>query len=303
VRRALPWALCGVVGVAAGAAAWLGAATASSASPAGGGAAFVAQVVTVTQAAGTAHFTYSYASRSSNPVLASSTAGRGAVNFAERSLTTDGTDHQTNLRSSGLLPATAVSQTSTVGDIWIGRTNYLQMAGGPGGAGSWTSFTFPPDTFGALGPLATVDPIDELLQASSVEDLKVVDAGRADVGGTETTRYRLTGPACTSKNAAGALTVGLLEIWVDDQDRLVQARESETETISAARLGAVAARFPTAPSLASLAGRLVLASSVHLFDFGAPVTISPPPTVPMPVGASSSGGAIATARAMSDCLL
>jgi hypothetical protein len=77
VRRLLPWALVALVGVGSG----LGAAFEVASAPQTTPVQWVANVLSATAEAGSAHFTYSSITTSTNPVLESRVIGRGLVDF------------------------------------------------------------------------------------------------------------------------------------------------------------------------------------------------------------------------------
>jgi hypothetical protein len=86
VRRAVPWALVGLLGIGVALGAALGATESPSTvlvqavSPTQ--AEWVAHVLATTRAAGTAHLTFNEVTSSANPDLRGSSSGSGTVNFA-----------------------------------------------------------------------------------------------------------------------------------------------------------------------------------------------------------------------------
>ena len=95
MRRAIGWALFGLVILVSAGGAWLGIETGSGA-PRPSGPTFLAQVMAATRDAGTARFTYSAATTSSGPLRNSSTSGRGSVNFTTDSVSTAERDRGTS---------------------------------------------------------------------------------------------------------------------------------------------------------------------------------------------------------------
>lgn len=76
-------------------------------------------------------------------------------------------------------------------------------------------------------------------------------------------------------------------LWVDDQDRLVQARSSTHLDVPAGTVG-------PGISTGRFAGRSTIVSTIRLSAYGTPVTITPPPV--MPAGSSGSSSFLVSAR-------
>jgi hypothetical protein len=308
VRRAIGWALVGLVILVSAGGAWLGIETGSGASPPSGPT-FLAQVMAATRDAGTARFTYSSATTSSSPVRNSSTSGRGLVNFATDSVSTAESDRGTSfVRTNGAV-SHVVPQTSLLDQIWIGRTAYNRLASLPGPLSApWTSFTFPPDFFGSLGPLSTVGPIGTLDTEMSIPGLRVVDLGSSLVQGSRATRYLLVAATCVVPKALGEESTSPLEIWLDGQGRLVQARDSVRIRLTRQQIARFSPPIGSGSSIEwGLASQSVTVSTIRLFDFGAPVTISAPKTEPSGSGgggSASGGGSAGTIelRGVQDCV-
>ena len=296
VRRVFPWALVGLVATASAAGAWFGvnASPISSAGPT-----LVEQIIRATRSTGTALFAYSQMRTSPNPLLNSSTHGTGAVNFRTLSVSTSESDRSTNLSSTNGSPERPVVQTQTNAQIWIGRTTYIRLSA-PNQflGGQWSSgVTFPANSFGPLGALTDVSPIDSLANDETIPNLQVEDLGDTQLDGVTAARYELIAQQCSiASGKDGYDYPGPLEVWVDSSDRLLKAKESNQESVSVHQLGAIAARFPDA---GALAGRSTIVSTVRLSDFGKALSISVPARS-VTLGGSSSGSGF-TIRSRNAC--
>jgi hypothetical protein len=81
-----------------------------------------------------------------------------------------------------------------------------------------------------------------------------------------------------------------LEIWLDSQDRLVQARDSVRIRLTRQQIARLSPPIGSGSYIEwGLASQSVTVSTIRIFDFGARVTISAPQTVPS--GSSSAGSA------------
>ncbi len=277
--RPLPWALVGLLSVAAGVGATLGAVAA----PASSRPSLVAQIIAATRNAGSARFTYTRVAVSSNPLLASSTTGQGQVDFAHDSISSSEEDRDTELVGNGTVPQHVQAHTSSTDQIWIGNTLYEHSGSLP--VPGWTRFAFPVGSSGPLGQLRTVDPVAALVEAESVAGARLTDMGGAELKGIAVTAYRLTARACS--DPASRLSIDAFTVWIDSSDRLVQARETETEVL-------VPSAFPrrlatsAAETLSRLGGRSVTTSTIRLFAFGQPVRVTAPTTIFEPNGGGGS---------------
>ncbi len=102
--------------------------------------------------------------------------------------------------------------------------------------------------------------------------LRAESLGSGSLQGVLTTKYLLVKPACTSgaRPIKPMISVSPTEIWVDDQDRLVQARSLTHFTIAKGALGT------SVLAGKSLVGQSTTVSTIRLYDFGAPVSITAP---------------------------
>lgn len=303
MRRVLPWALVGLVAVAGLVGAGVGNANRPSSTRPG-----VLGIVAATRAAGTARFTYSAITTSSNPLLRSTSYGRGMVDFRTESLATVEDDRQTSLESSGNGPAQPTTHTTVASQIWIGKTTYNSFnTVGLDFDDSWVrSDSFPVSSLGSFGILSNVGPISTLAAAASAPGGKTENLGSEMLGKTETTRYRLVVPTCGAEETGSPrVDVGPTDLWIDGQDRLVQARSVLRITLpkSFKLPNSIPKTFPGYKALASpgpFAGQSTMISTIRLFDFGTPVAISAPKTVD---SAESSTGFAFSTHSHTGCVL
>ena len=126
MRRALPWALVGLVGFVTAAAAALGAVAApgtQTVTPAQ----WVAGVLSTTAQAGTAHFTYDLVTTSPNPELRSTRHGGGVVDFSQGNVQVQEIDHEVEFESGSSGPMHPVPSSTTQEQISVGRVTYERV--------------------------------------------------------------------------------------------------------------------------------------------------------------------------------
>jgi hypothetical protein len=180
-------------------------------------------------------------------------------------------------------------------EIWIGRTNYIEISLGTQVLGPrWIKgATFPRGSVGPLGALGSVGPLDSLAMNESVKGLRVRDLGAATIDGHAATKLQVFLPRCLAVgHGRGIRTlIAPTDLWVDGHDRLVQATGTTKEDVSKdAFTGPGRPNFPAnVPT-----GRTITAQTVRLYDFGAPVSITAPRVTP--AGSSSSSGFIELRR-------
>jgi hypothetical protein len=277
MRRALPWVTVGllVLGVGAGVGLGIAGQTPTAAPLTATGQ--ISRIVAATRQAGTARFTYSSTSTSTNRLLRGSTTGRGEVDFGAATLQTTERDRSIGFSGTSATTEKPVAQDNVIDQVWIGRTEYTRLEFDDDSDSPWMkTATWPKDSFGSLGALQDVGPLGMLSVEEGVPGLRVEAAGSGPVHGVETTEYQLVVPTCGATTPSDGIreSTGPLQLWVDGQGRLLQARQSMTEDIAKnAHLGAAFAGGGL-PS-----GRVTTVSSVELGDFGAPVAIAAPPVV------------------------
>ncbi len=265
MRRLVPWALVVLVGVAGVIGAFLGLASQPSmpsVQPS------LAVIVATTRSEGTARFTYSSITSSSNPFLRSRSAGRGAVDFRTNSMTTVERDRETQISHDGNGPSRRITQTLVNDQIFIGRRFYTQLdIVSSHLPNRWIKGNFPRGSFGLLGVLDEVGPVGVLDGGLSAHGTRIELVGHETLGGAAVTKYRVVVPACTtSTRATGPREVmGPTDVWLDGEGRLVQVRDVMHITDSAEAL---------------TDGGSTINNTIRLSDFGAPVTIATPKVLP-----------------------
>jgi hypothetical protein len=259
MRRAVPWALLGLLtaGTAAGIA--LGVAD----RPSQTAAQWVASAFATTAQAGTARFTFSLVLTHSNSAAFTEARGSGQVDFV-----------------SGDLTATerAFGSNVTTHTIAIGHTEYVGLDAEL--HARWVKLPLPHEPQSSLGLAGVLGGAVPFLGLSGYEPVVAVDdVGPASIGTTETTRYLVSSappPLCPGHHKHGStLTSKQLPttVWLDHSGRIVQIRSRIQETFGPLPAG-------TDPAFGNLTNRLRVdsASTLHFSDFGLPVAISAPST-------------------------
>lgn len=284
-RRPLGWLPLVVVVLVVTAAAWLGVSMQPSPS------ATMAQIMAATRAAGTARFSGTISSKGSGRFSNSSSTAIGVIDFrhdAEQETDTD-SGWETTSTDSGPQKTSLQRQTSRL--IEIGDESYQSPS--PFGGSGWGESRQPRSL--SQGFPGMIDP---LLQT---KDIRLIPVRQTSLHGTPVNVYRLTpsGRSCEPlKSSFDA------EVWVDGQSRLVQA-----QTRLSFHFPPVKLKVPktlTLPSSSNLPKSFVqtfeqnvnknvfdiapttLVVTVRLFDFGAPVAITPPKHMAPPPASISS---------------
>jgi hypothetical protein len=178
-------------------------------------------------------------------------------------------------------------QDTVMDEIWIGRTEYTRFESDNELASRHAPWlrgaTWPKDSFSSLGALGQVGPLSELFFDESIPGFRVQEARSGSVHGVETTQYRIVVPTCGSTAPTDGITESTapLQLWVDGQGRLVQARMLTTEVI--AKNAHIEEQLPGA---GFPPGRITIVSTIDLGDFGAPVAIA----APRVINSRGSGG-------------
>jgi len=300
VRRLVPWALVVLVAVAGLVGALVGVASQPSAS----GQLNLSEIIAATRAAGTARFTYSAITSSSNPLLRSTSYGKGTVDFTTQSVSTVEYDRQTSLTASGDSSPQSTTQTTIASQIVIGGTSYNSFnTVGLEFDNSWIRSNNDPVTRSAsFGVLGDVSPIAELASDVATPGARSELLGSATLGTTLTTRYRLLVPTCNTEDAgAPRVVVSPTDLCIDDHGRLVQARSVVQITLP--KSFPVPKNFPAYKTLepGRFAGTSTIASTIRLFDFGGRVAISAPTS--LDTGVSTSQGIAISTQAHQGCVL
>jgi hypothetical protein len=274
MRRSLPWVTIGLLVLGVGAGAGLGVAGQSSGPRSLSATGQIAAIVAATRATGTARFSDVSTTTSPNRLLRRSSRGRGAVEFGSDSMRTVERDRSIGFSGTSAATAKATAQDNVTDEVWIGRTEYTRFAGDDDLDTPWQKgVTWPRDSLGSLGVLGQIEPLDELAVDESIPGFRVETAGSGTVHGVVARRYRIVVPLCGTSGPHDGISesIGALQLWVDGQDRLIQASLSITEDISKeAHLGN---QFP---GEGFLAGRASTVSTVDIGDFGTPIAIAAP---------------------------
>jgi hypothetical protein len=271
MRRLVPWGLLGLVAVAGLVGAGLGIANQPPATS------VLSAIAAATRAAGTAHFTYSTVSSSSNAVLRSSTRGSGSIDFNANSVSTVETDTDASFTSNDGSPFQVTVEKNTTSEIWIGDTSYIRLPSFPGDSSPWMKEgRIPLASSGSFGVLGTVSPFALLSGEGSLPRATAVSMGTEILHGMSTTKYRvvMSTDTCPQNTKAPHLSIGPIYLWVDGEGRLVKMRGEIHTTIPKGL-------FPgTSLGSTSLVGTSTDVSTIRLFDFGDAVQISAPKTQP-----------------------
>jgi hypothetical protein len=315
VRRAVPWALLGLLLVAAVVAAVIG----QVQTPGQTSAQWVAGVLATTRAAGTAHFTIDSHETSQVASLRGSSSESGVVDFAT------GNDRDTEVSRSEQWSSTDGGPTHVSLVRQVDKTVDLGKWTYDNAFGSWMRTPRDRRLDDSLG---IADGSDVLFLPLSGDDLgfRLQNAGPATVGGVATTRYVVTPvlpPSCVDieREAARVGDETLpTSLWVDGAGRLVQARSSIrlnwTALMKSAerQLEAEQKKVPSSLQSQSLLsdaprGKEVIVTTLHLTDFGLPVRITAPAVLRQPgssttfsvgvKGLKTTGSGRAVARARS----
>ena len=310
----MPWALLGVLGVGVAVAALVG----QVQSPAASSTIWLANLLTTTAAAGSAHLRISSVGLSADPTERSSSVATGVIDFTTGNFRFNQVNHEISFASTNGGSPQPVPYNWGETEIAIGQSLYEKDFVTVSNVSSsllpttWNKYINPRNVHQAFGLDAgtaaenAVSGLSGILPVTSTRSL-----GPATVNGVDTTRYVVTygTPAlCASGSATpvpapgtgsrGSLAraakafepdVGSTTLWVDGQGRLVQVRAS-TST-SARELKSVGA-FATAS--------LTNVTTLTFSDFGAPVHIVAPVfTGPRP-RAFNVGGKSSTTCARQD---
>jgi hypothetical protein len=258
----------GLLGLATGAGVGLG--LAAQPGPTADGRGFLGQVAVATKDAGSARFTFSSVTRSSNRYLASTQTGSGIVSFRSDAGEVSEVNHSTSYSQSGSGPPTVGQTTSVVREVKQGRTVYLDLGAGslPDDVARWVVERNLPVWLSGAFDLSGLDVLENTLQPDPSLLVAVAPVGSPVVRGTPTTEYAVTTMSTCQAPLARAgprMTTGPTRVWVDAQGRLVRL-QTTTHLVTP----------PSGTAPASFAGRSTTVDTLGLRDFGAAVTIHPP---------------------------
>ena len=275
VRKLLPWSLLILLGLGTG----LGAALAVSSAPQLSPAAWVSNVLSRTAAAGSARFTYTHITMSSNRDERNHSAGFGQVDFITGNVQVVEVDHDTELVSGPLSPSHPVLSTTTETAIGIGSTMYSQFDIGAF-VSPWITLTHwrsPRRDLGLLGAENAGVALQGLIGGLTPVD-RVRDLGPITLNGYPTTRYLVSDAPpqmCPSvRRSTIGDTQGPSTMWIDPQGRLVQVKivfhDRDRIPKSVLAKDPDLAKAPMSPSTTT--------ATLRFLDFGVRVHVTAPAT-------------------------
>lgn len=285
VRRFVPWALLAVLAVGVAAFAALGQLESpSSVTPA----AWVANVIASTTAAGSAHLHFTSVTTSADSSLDEATAGSGVVDFANGNFSVTELYRQRESVSTNGGPARQLPETWGQHTIAIGQTVYESLilpASAP--LSGWSRSHLPRKVHTAFGLDAATGAEDAVAGLASLAPVGGVrELGSGSVDGVATTRYLITAQPLYLCGKHGRTVrlhlVPATTVWVDGGGRLLQARVSDYSkggTLPAPSGSGSAVAIPPSTTV----------STMTFSELGAPVHIVAP-TV-----SATGGGSISIA--------
>jgi hypothetical protein len=291
MRRLVPWILVSLIalGTAAGAALGILAHGTSSQTPSQ----WVAAVLAATEKAGTARFSYTQVTSSSNADLRGSLSGSGTVNFATGDARVTEVDHEVSFSSTDNQPLHPVHSTNTMKAIVVGGTVYqANPIAGFGFTDDYHAFPKLPRSQRRLSlALNASVALDTLQGPNAVASVRAL--GPATVDGVATTQYEVTyAPLhlCPPHQSPVVVTQRPSEVWVDRAGRLVQVRSTSyfsDRLPRGTKLPAAFSGLPRAPTTTE--------STLTFSAFTIPVhVVAPPGSAIAPRGQSTEfaiGGA------------
>jgi hypothetical protein len=259
VRRALPWALVGLVGAgtALGAGVGLGMQGVPTLSR-------LSQVLHATESAGTARFTVTERTTSTSPGLRSDFSESGEINFetGDFDVTTIDPSSGSRAGSAGGSERSEMRIIATQHSLRV-----FEKGAGIGSFGSrWAKDNLSPgpqekaELYRSFGPFAGLDV------SGSSRLTRLENVGPLDLRDDATTEYRLRQATCQSKTTGGSFRVSSTptSIWVDSEGRWVQGESTVT----------IRARTSTRSGTTN--SRSTTTITDRLFDFGTRVNVTVP---------------------------
>ncbi len=223
MRRILPWALLGVLGLGIGAGAALGQFQSPGVSPTD----WVAHVVATTAAAGSAHFAFTNSTTSPDRSQESTVVGTGIVDFTNSEFQVTENYRQNQYESTNGGAPGLTEQHFTLETIGIGQTVYRDDTSFP--FAGWTASRFPRDVhqvFGLDAANGAEDALSGLAGITPIASVRTLGPGSVD--GVAATRYEITNEplyVCGPKGRTiFAHTFAPTTMWVDGQGRLLRVR-------------------------------------------------------------------------------
>ena len=291
MRRLAPWFLLSIFFVGAAVGAVLGIAQGSSKLPA---TQWVANVLTTTESAGSAHFSYTHVTSSPNPELRGSLSGHGEADFSTDDVRVTEVDRDISFESTGNQALHPVSSTSTVDAIVIDGSVF-QADPIPGIAFTERyrklPFPAPPRSERGLSLGLNASVALDTLRGPNVA-ASVTEIGPVEVAGVATTEYEVDyAPlhVCVPHQAPQVLTQRPSQVWLDSAGRLVRVRSTSYFSDRLPRGAKVPAAFAGFPR-----GPMTTVATLTFSEYGTPVRVAAPPkSAVLPIkGTSSSSFAI-----------
>lgn len=298
MRRILPWALLGLLGLGVAAGAALG----QVESPGVPAAAWVNDLLSTTAAAHTAHLRFSSVTTSPDQSQRSAFVGRGVIDFTNGDNRITQLNHQVASESTNGGPARPVEQTWTEESIAIGQTVYRNdsvILTGHAIPTPWIKSNFPRHVHQAFGLDIGTGAEDAVAGLAGIERVATVRTlGPGTVDGVSSTRYLVTNApfkVCAHGRTVSLSLIAPTTIWVDHQGRLLQTR---VVTHNAGGQFPANVRKLIGGTVASRAPSTTV-TTLTFSDFGAPVRIVAPNTsgpehpksISIALKATSSNGA------------
>ncbi|HWF17326.1 MAG TPA: hypothetical protein VG244_14160 [Acidimicrobiales bacterium] len=288
MRRFLPWALLGLLGVGVAAGAAVGQAQSPGVTPAQ----WVDDVLDATVAAGTAHLQFSSVTTSPNPSQRAADAGTGVVDFANGNFRVTELYRQAQLESTNGGATRLGEEIFGQETIAIGQTVYRHLTSPPSFTG-WMRSHFPRQEHQAFGLDAATGAEDAVSGLANLTPVAAVRSlGSGVVNGASATKYQITDEPLYVCGAHGrTLLVHRFAptiVWVDRQGRLLRSRAVQSNQ------GETVQGEPNAPggSHTFTIGPSTTVATLTFSDLGAPVRITAPR-----VNAPSGGTAIISLKA------
>ena len=235
---------------------------------------WVAGALAATARAGSARFTYSHVTTSSNPDLRGTLSGYGVVNFTRGDVRVTEVDRDVTFQGGPLGDRHATPSTQSLKAVGIGRALY-QSYDAPVNL-HWMKLSFARQPRSNLGLAEALNASVALSGLDGIDPVVAVhDAGPATVAGVATTRYVVsTAPPvlCAGQHTTGLTSAQVPStVWIDQAGRIVRVRAEFRDDLAvpSGRAGRVFAHMPT--------GTVDVVATLSFSRFGIPVAITAPP--------------------------
>ena len=277
VGRYIPWALLALLSLGVAGFAALGQAESPGVTPT----AWVASVLSATNAAGSAHLRFSTTTTSAD-FGPSTTVGTGVVDFANGNYRVTSRYHQFEQESTNGGPPEPVVQNWMVQTIAIGQTVYRQFSFPSAFPSSpWTKANYPRDVHQAFGLDAGIGAENAVAGLALITPpARVSTLGPGEVDGLAATRYLVgSEPVYVCGPHGGTIfheQLGPTTVWIDSKGRLLQARLSQQSVSSFAPTSRRTTGSSPSSILPVTAAPTTSTSTLRFSDFGVPVHVVAP---------------------------